>query len=97
MKLGFHGLEIVEFHGWTSLFIGVVGSHCSAQVAEAVSISNQRLVLLFVRIQRVLVKNTVGEISFIEADSQPETTTPIRAGHRWASRKLAGWAMPQLY
>jgi hypothetical protein len=43
-----------------ALFIGVVGPHRSAQVAEAVSISNRRLVLLLVRIQRILVKNTVG-------------------------------------
>jgi hypothetical protein len=34
----------------------------------------------------------VGKISFGEADSRPETTTPIQAGHRWASQKLAGWA-----
>jgi hypothetical protein len=82
-----------------ALFIVVVGPHRSAQVAEAVSISNRRLVLLLVRIQRILVKNTVGGggISFSEADSRPETTTPIRAGHHWASRKLAGWALARLY
>jgi hypothetical protein len=43
------------------LFIGVVGPHRSTQVAEAVSISNRRLVLLLVRIRRILMKNTVGE------------------------------------
>jgi hypothetical protein len=44
---------------WHRLPMGVF--HRSAQFAEAVSISNRRLVLLFVRIRRILLKNTVGE------------------------------------
>jgi hypothetical protein len=70
-------LDVSIYRGcWSPLYV---------QVAEAVSISNRRLVLLLVRIRRILMKNTVGEISFVEADSQPETTTPIRVGRHWAS------------
>jgi hypothetical protein len=68
-----------------ALFIGGFGPHHSTQEVEAVSISNRELNLLSVKIQRNLMKNTVGKISFDGEDSRSEAGTAWASAGHWAA------------
>jgi hypothetical protein len=76
-------------------FIGDLVPIHSAQEVEVVSISYQGLNLLSVKIQRNLMKNTVGKNSFGGEDSWWETGMEWAGAGHWAAmmgHAGAGWA-----